>query len=159
MHTHAARDSTRSQWDQLFICCQVTSHRYIVPNIANWCSAMTMMPVGALKVYLTWYSALKFKDVFVWLQDLHNVHIRPERKCFSMIKDILKVILDCVPAISYRLDIFQAFQHFSLCFRLLSDIGRQSHRSQEHTFHVFSLFANNIISLMCDKLVASRSIQ
>ncbi len=61
----------RSQWEQLFERCQVTSHRhilYIAPNIANRCSAMTTMSIGALKVYLTWYLASKFKDVFVWLR-------------------------------------------------------------------------------------------
>lgn len=50
------------RWEQLFERCQVTTHRhilYIAPNIANWCSAMTTIPIGALKVYLSWYHALK----------------------------------------------------------------------------------------------------
>lgn len=69
----------RAQWEQLFECCQVTVHRhivYIAPNIANWCSAMATMCIGALKMYLTWYPALKFKDVFIWFLGSHDVHIR-----------------------------------------------------------------------------------
>lgn len=73
-HTH----EKTSQWEQLFECCRVTAHRhilYIAPNIANWCSAMAIIPIGALKVYLTWYLALKFKDVLCIYRGY--VHILP----------------------------------------------------------------------------------
>lgn len=46
---------------------QATADRhmlYIALSIANWCSVMTTTCIWALKVYLTWCLASKFKDVF-----------------------------------------------------------------------------------------------
>lgn len=94
---------TTHRWDEIPMRTNVwalpsnhsqTHTLYIAPNIANWCSAMTVMPIGAFKVYLTWYLTLKFKDVFVWLFDLHNV---PQRESFFTTVDVLQLVLGCFP--------------------------------------------------------------
>lgn len=112
------------------------------------------MPIEALKVYLTWQFALKFKDVFVWVLDLHRCMFCFQRDsffhtCIEMYLAAFLLLESCVfscnaPA-AYILDGVKPMMHLFI-FSNMIIVAKWYHRNNNICIHLQDL-SNHIFHL------------